>query len=42
MKIVITAMALSFLFIGKAFAQNIKSGQRKMSTTEKTNIILSS
>lgn len=35
MKIVITAMALSFLFIGKAFAQNIKSGQRKMSTTEK-------
>lgn len=34
MKIITTVMALSFLFIGQAFAQNKKSNPRKMNTTE--------
>jgi fermentation-respiration switch protein FrsA (DUF1100 family) len=34
MKIVTTAMALSFLFIGQAIAQNKKSNQTKMNVTE--------
>lgn len=34
MKIATTVMALSFLFIGQAFAQNKKSNQRKMKETE--------
>lgn len=35
MKIAITVMALSFFFIGQAFAQNKKSNSNKMNTTEK-------
>lgn len=34
MKLVATAIALSFLFFGQAFAQNKKSNSKKMETTE--------